>query len=338
MTDTDAFAESDYWRAIILYGLNAATYKMALGKVLLEFARGAKDRIPWIDLSQAFLRIYQNRLSVSEPLPQQGIPGRRTVMETTVNRLTRGQINLDQAVDDVGTDGLRDVIPRFQTLGHDKSFIGNRFYEFQFGKELLIKDSLFSLTQARSIELEEEIEARWRLLEGSYAIAQEDWALQNNVREIYLQSASRRRDLTTSIPFLQGYQGNSCFYCGEPIAHEAIHVDHLLPRQVVQHDEIWNLVLAHDFCNLSKSDRMVAAHYLEKLRRRNENIVGSSHPWRKQILLALGQTAAERRDSLQIHYDQVSTVLRSNPWGGIANYIPEHDHFFRRLITQLNNR
>ncbi len=31
----DNFSPSDYWKGIVLYGLNAATYKMALAKCLL---------------------------------------------------------------------------------------------------------------------------------------------------------------------------------------------------------------------------------------------------------------------------------------------------------------
>jgi len=30
----DAFSTEDYWKALILYGLNQATYKIALGKTL----------------------------------------------------------------------------------------------------------------------------------------------------------------------------------------------------------------------------------------------------------------------------------------------------------------
>ena len=35
----DNYSNRDYWRAIILYGLNNATYKVALGKTLLDLAQ-----------------------------------------------------------------------------------------------------------------------------------------------------------------------------------------------------------------------------------------------------------------------------------------------------------
>ena len=70
-----------------------------------------------------------------------------------------------------------------------------------------------------------------------------DFKLANDLREIYIKNGYERKPLTHLIPFLNGYQGNVCFYCGEEMGN--IHVDHVLPRQVILNDEIWNLVLAH---------------------------------------------------------------------------------------------
>jgi hypothetical protein len=35
------------WRALVLFGRNVATYKFALGRVLLGFADRADDLVPW---------------------------------------------------------------------------------------------------------------------------------------------------------------------------------------------------------------------------------------------------------------------------------------------------
>lgn len=55
---------------------------------------------------------------------------------------------------------------------------------------------------------------------------------------------------------INGYQNGVCFNCDESIEIDDIHVDHVVPRQFVYHDEVWNLVLAHSFCNQQK-----AIHY-----------------------------------------------------------------------------
>lgn len=329
------FDNKDLWKGIILFGLNAATYKMALAKSLLEFSKKERTIIPWDDLSQSFLRQYQARLK-KDPRPQQSNPARLTVMERVVRELDGGAITQAEAIDRVGIDGLQDVVPRFQTIGTDKSIVKEHFYEFEFGKKLVLKDSILGLAE-QSEELEEELLARWSLLEGAFTINQSDFELANDVRETYLSNGYERTSLAGNVPFLSGYQGNTCFYCGEPLSNDS-HVDHVLPRQVLNHDEIWNLVLAHKDCNLLKSDKVVGPHFIRKLVARNENIMGSNHPWKHKISNDLGSMPKRRRDALQRHYDNVKTVLGDYYWGGGPSYNPETDPFYRRLITMLNNR
>ncbi|HJZ58967.1 MAG TPA: hypothetical protein VKE74_28750 [Gemmataceae bacterium] len=46
----------NYWRAVILFGRNVASYKFALGKTLLQFAVQGKSVVPMTDLSLPFAR------------------------------------------------------------------------------------------------------------------------------------------------------------------------------------------------------------------------------------------------------------------------------------------
>jgi len=329
------FSDEDLWKAIILYGLNAATYKMALAKSLFEFARQEKTRISWDELADSFLNQYIDRIQQTS-LPQQNTPHRRTVMERVVRQLTNNQISHQEAADIVATEGLNDVIPRFQNIGRNKSLAFGHFYTFTDRKELIIKESLLGFTPEQSGDLEDEFMARWSLLEGAFSINQSQYELVNDIRDIYLQSGYERTLLTHNISFLKGYQGNTCFYCAEPLLDD-VHVDHVLPRQVLNHDEIWNLVLAHGHCNLLKSDRLVGPHFIQKLVARNENIMGSNHPWKHKISTALGGTAKRRSSNITKHYENTKLVLGSNYWGGSESYNPETDQFYRRLITVLNN-
>ena len=119
---------------------------------------------------------------------------------------------------------------------------------------------------------------------------------------------------------------------------EDVAVDHVLPRQVLHHDEIWNLVLAHGYCNQLKSDLLVGPHFIKKLIARNENIMGSSHPWKSKIQAQLGTTPKARATKIRNEFEKVKAARGSNYWGGTASYNPENDPFYRRLITQLNKR
>ena len=330
-----SFENEDIWKGIILFGLNAATYKMALAKGLLDFVRQGQSHITWEELSRSFLKQYQDRLK-SVQSPQQGNPHRMTVMERVVKALDAEAMDFTEALDVIGTKGLDNVIPRFQTIGRDSDIVKDYFYEYEFGNRLILKDSLLGFDSEQIDALENELLARWSLLEGAFIINQDGFELANDIREIYLTSGYKRTALTNNIPFLSGYQGNVCFYCGEPMDSE-VHVDHVLPRQVLHHDEVWNLVLAHADCNLLKSDKLVGPHFIEKLIARNENIMGSNHPWKQKITSQLGATPQKRMTSLQHQYDSVKSVLGAYWWGGAQSYNPSTDPFYRKLITALNN-
>ena len=330
------FETRDYWKALILYGLNQATYKIALGKTLLNLCEQGYTNVPWDVLSKEFLQQYIHRLKTDEAMPQQSIPARRTRMEQIVSAYQANQLSFEEAIAEVGDTAFNDVIHRFHNLGRDESFKG-KFYRFDFGKSLTLTDELQHISEECRTELEDELNARWSLLEGAFCIHQGNYDLVNDLRLIYLERGYSRKNLTSNIPFLQGYQGNICFYCGEVMATSDIHVDHVLPRQVIKHDEIWNLVLSHGLCNEQKSDKLAGEHFIRKLIARNENIIGSNHPWKRKIILALGRSPTDRGSELRVHYERVKSILGPYYWGGIPSYNPESDPFYRRLITVLNN-
>lgn len=307
----DDFKDIDYWKGIVLYGLNQATYKIALGKTILELADLGKDSIDWEILSKVYLDNYVKRLKV-ENLPQQSNPSRMTKMERIVEQLNLGLINYDEAILCVGNEAFNDVIPRFQTIGTDKLIVNEKFYHFDFGNKLYLHDSVFLINETSKNELISELDARWSLLEGAFTMAHGDWQLANSIREIYIENGYSRKNITNNIPFLQGYQGNTCFYCGESVDENDIHVDHVLPRQFIQNDEVWNLVISHSTCNLNKNDALVGKHYFEKLLARNENIMGSNHPWKKKISDSLGNTPLKRGQTMWKHYENARIVLKDN--------------------------
>ncbi|MCL0043189.1 HNH endonuclease [Dehalococcoidia bacterium] len=333
MNASDELKPDERWKAIILFGLNNATYKMALANCLLEFASNGETTIKWDELAYSFYLQYKERLSENN-MPQQTHPSRQTKLEVIIKQTNNGQLTEEQAVERVAREGFVDVVPRFQTIGQEK--IPGSFYDYDFGKNLTLKDSTLQIAELKKAELNDEISARWSHLEGAFMINRDsDNQLANDVRETYLQNGYDRKPLTHNKPFLQAYQGNVCFYCGDDLASN-IHVDHVLPRQVVNHDEIWNLVLSHDFCNTQKSDKLVARHFIDKLIARNENIMGGNHPWKSNIERMLGTDPVARGKTLEKHYDQVQTVLGSNYWEG-SSYNPETDPFYRRVITLLAN-
>lgn len=330
------FEPIEYWKSIILLGLNNATYKIALGKSLIDLSANNSE-IKWEDLSKKFLDLYIERISKTQ-LPQQKDPTRLTKLERIVIDFNNGLIDYGEAIDRVGKEGFNDVIHRFHTIGQTKLDTTHHFYQFDFGKKLYLEEKLSVISNDNCDDLQNELDARWSLLEASFCLQNVDYELINDKRDIYLKNGYARTNITSNIPFLQAYQGNVCFYCGESLNLDHIHVDHVLPRQVVCHDEIWNLVLSHSLCNLNKEDSLIGIHYLEKLHIRNENIVGSSHPWRAKIINALGVSKQTRQNKLLEHYNNVRIILNNRYWEAHPDYNRENDLFFKKLLTVINNK
>ena len=42
-------------------------------------------------------------------------------------------------------------------------------------------------------------------------------------------------------------------------------VEHVLHRDILRHDQEWNLTVSHRICNDNKSDKILGEHYIEKL-------------------------------------------------------------------------
>jgi len=332
------FKNSEFWKAIILYGLNNATYKIALALCLIELLnKKNKEIITWDELSEEFLDLYINRLKDGMK-PQQTNPNRRTEMERIIMGLNSNSLTRSEAIADVDK-AFRNVIPRFHTIGMDTEIAKEKFYEFEDRKKIIIKDSLFEITENEMDrkELIGELDARWSLLEGQFTINCERYELQNDIIEIFLKHNNYpRKNLTKNVPFLNGYQTNTCFYCCNPMIEDDIHVDHVIPRIIVNHDEIWNLVLCHSLCNLNKADKLVEPACIEKLIQRNENIIGSNHPMRNQILTHLGDTKLKRRSNVEKYYNLARKALGSNYWNGCGG--SSTDPFYKNLITILNIR
>jgi 5-methylcytosine-specific restriction endonuclease McrA len=277
-------------------------------------------------LARDFFLLYKERLALGRPQIAQ--PGRWTVMEQIVSLERNGTISYEEAIARVARDAFNDVLPRFHTV-HDRP-LPISFYEFD-GRALRLKDTLFALFADNGHqELLDETSARWDLLEAAFTLRREHWELSNDIREMYLRNGYARTNITHLRPVLNGYQQNRFFYFGEDMAHGEIHVDHVIPRQVIQHDEVWNLVLAHRFCNLQKGDNLPDGRYLEKLIARNEHFIASNHPIKQKLIASLGATAEERRHTTLRQYEDAKRVIGVG-WEGICGYRLEADPLLKKF-------
>ncbi len=296
----------DQWRALILYGRNVATYKIALGKVLLDLARREHTTINMPELAEAFLDTYIERLAQAAR-PQLNVSGRKTLMERVVGGVSANVLQRNRAIEIVARDGFNDVVPRFHTLPVGQ--LGSPFYH-QETYRLILDDSLIALAKSsHCAELDSELDSRWSLLETAFEPNYSPALLGTDGEQIIYASAFQRLAVTSARPVLWGYQNGRCFYCGELLETDNAHVDHLIPRAYIQHDEIWNLVLAHQSCNLRKSDNIPPQEYLDALYRRNEYYIASNHPIKDHLVVATGRTAKARATYVRNVYDAASLAI-----------------------------
>lgn len=326
------FSDKDYWRMLTLYGLNTATYKIALGECLYNFVNDNKSDISMDMLAKEFFDLYNARLD--KGMPQLDHQTRLTVMERIVTKYKGGVVDYGEAIAYVRDNAFKDVVPRFHTL--DRLPIDHKFYDIT-DSGIVITDSTFKVFEGKDkLALKEELDARWSLLESAFAMKRVNAKLINDIKKFYLLKGYERTDITYMKDMLNGYQDGRCFYCGEPLG-EDIHVDHVIPRAYLYHDEPWNLVLAHGgTCNESKSDFLPSRYYIQKLVDRNERLIKSNHPLSNGIKATLGDTPSKRkREVFRIYNEILNAVTEKNIWGGNQNFIPENDPFYRNMISMI---
>ncbi len=75
-----------------------------------------------------------------------------------------------------------------------------------------------------------------------------------------------------------------CFYCERTLEKgRTTHVEHVIPFDYIAEDDIWNLTLACQECNLSKSGALPPMKYIEKLIERNSKYQGQITPLEKSL-------------------------------------------------------
>ena len=297
-----------YWRSVILFGKNSASYKFALGKSLLEVANQDKTFISLEDLAEPYALNLVDHLQKSD---RQGTSPSSRFLEVC-RKFSNGEIAKDELLAQTTRLGFANVIDAFHNV--NQAEIPMRFFVDERGTRggISLTDELLTL--------KEEIEARWRLVETAWSLDVSPRLLvaryDPTAEGIYVEpSGARRIDVTSCKDALNGYQKGRCFYCSSEISVEAGHedlcdVDHFFPHALgrflstdrVNLDGVWNLVLSCWRCNrgeLGKSARVPAIRFLERLHRRNEYLIGSHHPLRETLIAQTGRTEPERRGFVQ---------------------------------------
>lgn len=326
-----------YWRSLILYGQNVATYKFALGKSLLGFAKGNSSTIHPDDLAREF----------AGHMVEHACSGKSQCTNNVSSYLDacrahgRGEIALDVIIQETKTKGFKYVLDAFQILPGGR--IAEPFYEIEGSgakRMLRLTDNMFKLVQGSQIpNLEPEVEARWNLVEDTWTsnrgLVFDPIQYEIDTKMLVVESRTTyRRSLAKARNSLSGYQKGKCFYCFADIFIQdeySCEVDHFIPfhlryRLPWDLNGIWNLVLSCESCNrgaiIGKFGSLPNRYLLERLIRRNNYLVNSHHPLSNTLALEMGVTDIKRTIFLNRAYDFAMTC-KPQMWSPVSETIFE---------------
>jgi hypothetical protein len=310
-----------YWRAIILFGQNSASYKFALGKALLHFAEQRETVVPLTELAVPFARSLCAHLKECD----RQVTNPRSKFLDECRRFNRGELTETQLVEATAKRGFADVIDAFHTV--DREELGVRFFadERASTRGVRLTDDLFRMAESyQQRNLPTEVEARWRLVETAWELQLPPSTLVVDYDAetgglIVPSRLARRKTVAPCRDALNGYQKGKCFYCFADVsvvagADDLGDVDHVFPHTLrdrdgvrnsplaARIDGIWNLVLACHSCNrgvCGKFDSLPDLRYLERLHTRNEFLIDSHHPLRETLIAQTGGNEPDRRAFLQ---------------------------------------
>ncbi len=300
-----------YWRSVILFGRNVATYKFALAQSLLDLA---PQQHAWISLEDLAVP-YTKHIAAHLKINDKQITSSSSTFIHACRRWNEQTIEQDELIQIAVRHGFNNVLDAFHVV--NQGAIPTQFFDVQKQgkvKGITLTDDFHALQQTvQAPNLQHEVEARWRLVETAWSLGLKSSLMEVQYDEtrgeffIYNSQKLRRTDITSARSALNGYQKGKCFYCFndisiDPAQDELADVDHFFPHTLqavvrINLDGVWNLVLACKQCNRGESGkfaRVPQIHLLERLHKRNCFFIASHHPLRETLINQTGNTETER--------------------------------------------
>ena len=321
-----------YFRAVILFGKNSASYKFAMAKSLLEVGgNGRESFISLQDISVHFAAHICEHLKLSD---KQAVSSSSKYLDICRGH-NAGTVSYDELIDSTRKLGFVNVLDAFHNVNNDRLPVS--FFEVSKSdntKGIILTDDMYRILQSvQADSFETEVEARWRLVETAWSTGVSSNMLKvrhdESAELLFVEEhdRGRRTNITSSRDALNGYQKGKCFYCFRDISTKSGHpdladVDHFLPHRLALMFEknlngVWNLVLSCQDCNRGsegKFARIPHIEYLDRLFRRNEFLVESHHPLRETLMNQTGKTRDKRISYLNLMYNLSLSASGGTRW------------------------
>ena len=301
-------SRESYWRSVVLFGKNTATYKFALAKSLLKFVRKERNIVTLAELAEPYSQYLCEHL---RDAPRQTKNNSSTFLDAC-KRFNLGDAPKEKLLEVTEREGFKYVLDAFHKVnGKDVPL----FYKKEKSR-IVITDYALELNNLRFFEnLVHETESRWNLVEKAWELGLTAGVLyvddEVDDGKLIVKRLQRRILLTSARDALNGYQKGKCFYCFSDLDltpnSRMCDVDHFFPHCLFDvfpngnWNGVWNLVLACQTCNRGekgKFARVPDVKYLERLHKRNEFLINSHHPLQETLMQQTGKHECNRTEFL----------------------------------------
>ena len=172
MADDTRFYEieptlENYWRAVILFGKNVASYKFALAKALYDLRKSPSEIIRLDELAPLFADHIVSHLKQCD----KQITSKSSIFLESCRQYSKGEISRELLIQDTVRTGFNNVIDAFHNVHGNE--LDKRFFldERKTSGGIRLTEDFYRLAEVQTFkDLNFETEARWRLVETAWEL------------------------------------------------------------------------------------------------------------------------------------------------------------------------
>lgn len=273
--------DEEIWKALNQFFTHASTkmsYKYGLLKSLIENLYNINENLELMfnDVFYSFTKIYWN-LVIHHNLWQSNSKNQISAIQKTLEDIClKYSIPKEWTFDKLPYSIQIETLDSIKKIG-EKYVIGafysdtnSIFYEFNIKRGYLkfnrpvykfLQKHQRTITYLTNYHLAKFLESNNKIPNINYLLGK-------------VEVISKRDSLSKYLEILTKYDKEYCFYCGKVIKKEKRnkHVDHFIPWSFIQNDNLWNLVISCQKCNIQKRDNLAEEKFLDNLLLRNQDL------------------------------------------------------------------
>ena len=205
------------WRHIIRFGRNVASYKFALGQVLLELGRQQRTFVSLDELAIPYAAAICEHLQVED---RQSTSAGSRFLDACRSR-NRGDLDDAQLAEVTARLGFANVIDAFHISRAGQPTQTTFFADERASRRgITLTDHLLELANGlQAAVLPVEVDARWNLVQMSWGLGlgtrlvSFEMTPDADAVDLYAPARLRRGPITGVRDALSGYQDGRCAYC-----------------------------------------------------------------------------------------------------------------------------